>query len=63
MTGKYDLVVIGGGIIGSSIGWGAARLGASVVIIDGEDRDFRASVGNFGLIWIQERASAIPNTP
>lgn len=50
---KHDLVVIGGGIIGASIAWGAAREGASVVVIDGEDRDFRASVGNFGLIWIQ----------
>ena len=30
----YDLVVVGGGLIGAAIAWGASRAGASVALLD-----------------------------
>jgi len=58
---SYDLVVVGGGIIGASVAWGALRTGASVAVIDGDDGDFRASVGNFGLLWVQGKGVGAPH--
>ncbi len=58
---SYDLVVVGGGIIGASIAWGALRAGASVAVVDGDDGDFRASVGNFGLLWVQGKGVGAPH--
>jgi glycine/D-amino acid oxidase-like deaminating enzyme len=60
MTRRYQYAVVGGGIIGASIAWGLARKGAAVALIDGSDRDFRASVGNFGLLWIQGKGASYP---
>ena len=60
MENDYDLLVIGGGIMGCSLAWGAARTGARVAVVDGNDRDFRASVGNFGLIWTQGKGANEP---
>lgn len=53
----YDFAVIGGGIIGAAIAWGLVRHGLSVVVLDGDDGDFRASAGNFGLIAVQGKAA------
>ena len=49
----YDLIVIGGGLVGGAIAWGAARLGAEVAVLDEGDIAYRASRGNFGLVWVQ----------
>ena len=57
---SFDLVVIGGGLVGSAIAWGASRLGATVAILDGGDTAFRASRGNFGLVWIQGKGLGMP---
>ena len=46
-------LVIGGGIVGSAIAYGIADLGEQVIMLDGGDRDFKASRGNFGLVWIE----------
>ena len=48
-----DLVVIGGGLVGGAIAWGAARLGLEVALLDEGDTAFRAARGNFGLVWIE----------
>jgi len=48
-----DLVVVGAGIVGTSVAWGAARLGLRVAVLDEGDVAFRASRGNFGLVWVQ----------
>jgi len=48
-----DVVVIGGGIVGSAVAYGLARQGAQVTLLDEGDQAFRASRGNFGLIWVQ----------
>lgn len=53
MSKGYDLAVIGGGLIGSAIAWGAARTGADVLLLDEGDVALRASRGNFGLVWLQ----------
>lgn len=50
---QADYVVIGGGVVGLSVAWGLLGRGRSVVVIDGGDGGFRASRGNFGLIWVQ----------
>ena len=56
----HDLIVIGGGLIGSAIGWGAARAGADVVVLDEGDVAFRAARGNFGLVWLQGKGVGTP---
>lgn len=56
----YDLIVIGGGLVGGAIAWGAARGGASVALIDEGDVAFRAARGNFGLVWVQSKGAGFP---
>jgi glycine/D-amino acid oxidase-like deaminating enzyme len=56
----YDLIVIGGGLVGGAIAWGAARLGAHVALLDEGDDAFRAARGNFGLVWVQTKGAGMP---
>ncbi|OHV08461.1 NAD(P)/FAD-dependent oxidoreductase [Kushneria phosphatilytica] len=53
-------LVIGGGVVGMALAFGLARRGERVIVLDGSDRDFRASRGNFGLIWGQGKGVAMP---
>jgi len=55
-----DIIVIGGGLIGSAIAYGAARIGSAVTLLDQGDTAYRASHGNFGLVWVQSKGSASP---
>jgi len=48
-----DVIVIGGGLVGSAVSYGLARQGARVTLLDEGDQAFRASRGNFGLVWVQ----------
>lgn len=48
-----DVLVVGGGLVGSAVAYGLAREGARVTVLDEDDGGFRASRGNFGLVWIQ----------
>ena len=50
-----DVAVIGGGVVGASIAWGLARKGARVAVLDEGDNAFRASRGNFALVWVQSK--------
>jgi glycine/D-amino acid oxidase-like deaminating enzyme len=50
---RADVLVVGGGLVGAAIAYGLAREGAAVSVIDQGDDVFRASRGNFGLVWIQ----------
>ena len=50
---EYDFIVAGGGLVGSSVAYGLARQNYKVAVLDGGDRSFRASRGNFGLVWVQ----------
>lgn len=56
----YDLIVIGGGLVGGAIAWGAAAKGTSVALIDQGDIAFRAARGNFGLVWVQSKGAGMP---
>jgi glycine/D-amino acid oxidase-like deaminating enzyme len=56
----YDVAVVGGGLLGSAIGWGVARLGQRVAVLDEGDRAIRASRGNFALVWVQSKGLGMP---
>lgn len=55
-----DLIVIGGGLVGGAVAWGAAQRGASVLLLDEGDTALRASRGNFGLVWVQGKGKGVP---
>lgn len=52
-THTSDVVVVGGGLVGTAVAYGLLRQGLSVAVVDGEDDALRASRGNFGLVWVQ----------
>ena len=56
-----DLLVIGGGLVGASVALGAARSGLAVTVLDEDDVAFRASRGNFGLVWVQSKGFTLPD--
>src|ERR1700749_4783263 len=60
MSTSVDLIVIGGGLVGGAIAWGARAKGASVVLLDEGDVAFRAARGNFGLVWVQSKGAGMP---
>lgn len=60
MPASYDLIVIGGGLVGGAIAWGAASLGAAVALLDEGDVAYRAARGNFGLVWVQSKGAGMP---
>jgi hydrogen cyanide synthase HcnC len=51
----HDVAVIGGGLVGAATAYGLVREGARVVILDEGDIAFRASRGNFALVWVQSK--------
>jgi hydrogen cyanide synthase HcnC len=57
----FDAIVIGGGLVGMAIGYGLARTGLAVVVVDEGDVAFRASRGNFGLVWVQTKGLGAPH--
>ncbi len=56
----YDVAVFGGGLIGAATAWGLARLGQRVAVLDEGDDTFRASRGNFALVWVQSKGFGLP---
>jgi hydrogen cyanide synthase HcnC len=56
---ECDFAVIGGGLVGAAIAWGLARRGRSVAMFDEGDIAFRASRGNFALIWVQSKGGGM----
>jgi len=55
-----DFAVVGGGLVGSAIAWGLARLGQRVIVLDQGDIAYRASRGNFALVWVQSKGLGMP---
>ena len=55
-----DYAIIGGGVVGLSAAWGLLKRGLRVTVLDGEDGSFRASRGNFGLVWVQSKGMNQP---
>src|SRR5215469_17697850 len=56
----YDVAVIGGGLVGAAIGWGLARQSQRVAVLDEGDVAYRASRGNFALVWVQSKGLGMP---
>jgi len=48
-----DVLIIGGGLVGSAVAFGIAERGVRVIMLDEGDQAFRAARGNAGLIWYQ----------
>ncbi len=57
---ESDYAIIGGGVVGLSVAWGLLNRGRTVTVLDGEDGSFRASRGNFGLVWVQSKGMKQP---
>jgi glycine/D-amino acid oxidase-like deaminating enzyme len=49
----FEVIVVGGGMLGPAIGYGLACQGLRTAILDDGDRALRAARGNFGLVWYQ----------
>jgi hydrogen cyanide synthase HcnC len=60
MVNTCDLIVVGGGLVGGAIAWGARAKGADVVLLDEGDIAYRAARGNFGLVWVQSKGAGMP---
>ncbi len=58
---QSDVIVIGGGLVGTAVAYGLARSGADTVVLDQGDDAFRASRGNFGLVWVQGKGHDLPD--
>src|ERR1700684_1827493 len=52
-AGNFDVVVVGGGLVGMAIAYGLVREKLRVAVCDGDDTSYRAARGNFGLVWVQ----------
>jgi glycine/D-amino acid oxidase-like deaminating enzyme len=55
-----DVAVIGGGLVGSCLALGLARLGQRVALLDKGDTAVSASRANFALIWVQSKGLGLP---
>jgi len=51
------VVVVGGGVVGTMHAWAATRAGHDVVQLEADAEPRRASVRNFGLVWVSGRAA------
>lgn len=58
--GVYDALVIGGGLVGSAVAFGLRQKAEHVAVLDEGDIAFRASRGNFGLVWVQSKGMGMP---
>lgn len=57
----FDFAILGGGLTGASLGWALAKMGLSVAVLDGSDTGYRASRGNFALVWLQSKGLNMPS--
>ncbi|MEO0543077.1 MAG: FAD-dependent oxidoreductase [Pseudomonadota bacterium] len=60
MKSNREFVVVGGGIVGASIAYGLLQAGRQVTLLDGGPGDPKASVANFGLVWVQGKGPNLP---
>jgi FAD dependent oxidoreductase TIGR03364 len=51
MHSKFDVIVVGGGIVGLAHAWMAADRGLHVLLIERSSNAAGASVRNFGMLW------------
>jgi glycine/D-amino acid oxidase-like deaminating enzyme len=55
-----DVIVVGGGLVGTAVAYGLAQPGKKITVLDEGDDAFRASRGNFGLIWVHGKGRGFP---
>ena len=55
-----DVIVIGGGLVGTAVAYGLAQPDKNITVLDEGDDAFRASRGNFGLIWVHGKGRGFP---
>lgn len=58
--GPFDVMVVGGGMVGSALAYGLAGQGARVALLDEGDFALRAARGNFGLVWTASKGDGMP---
>jgi glycine/D-amino acid oxidase-like deaminating enzyme len=59
-SNHYEVIVVGGGIVGSCLAYGLLSCGARVLVLDGADSDLRAAKANFGLVGVQGKGTGAP---
>ena len=52
---RYDVAVVGGGLVGAAIAYGLATRVDRLAVLDEGDVAYRAARGNFGLVWVQSK--------
>lgn len=52
--------MVGGGLVGAAIACGLRDRGLDTLLLDEGDVAFRASRGNFGLVWVQSKGLGAP---
>lgn len=57
---RIGTAVVGGGLVGLAVGYGLARCGEQVTLFDEGDAARPASLGNFGLVWVQSKGAGMP---
>lgn len=57
---QADTIIIGAGTVGAAIAYGLALRGVRVLVLDGDDGDYRAARANFGLVWLQGKGHNMP---
>jgi len=57
---RFDIAVIGGGLVGAAIAYGLAGRAERIAVLDEGDVAYRASRGNFGLVWVQTKGQREP---
>lgn len=58
---ETEYTIIGGGVVGLCVAYGLLGLGRQVTVLDEGDDAFRASRGNFGLVWVQGKGLQAPD--
>ncbi len=59
-TRRAEAIVVGGGLVGAAIALGLRDQGIDTLLLDEGDIAFRASRGNFGLVWVQSKGLGAP---
>ncbi len=59
LRNEFEFAVVGGGLVGAAIAWGLAGRGRHVAILDEGDIAYRASRGNFALVWVQGKGGGM----
>lgn len=60
VSSRPEVIVIGGGLVGSAIAFGLQSAGTRTLMLDEGDVAFRAARGNFGLVWVQSKGIDCP---